>query len=150
MKFGWSLTALILAGCSESDRQQADASSDQMAAATGSVAAMPKSDVTEDGEFPGDAQLIGRWIGPEGLLADVRATGPGRYTIAMHYTLDLSGTFPARRDGQSLVVERPDGPVRLTYGAGAETGMKWVDAGAHCLIAKVGQEAYCRPGTKSL
>ena len=64
----------------------------------------------------------------------------------MQYTLDDSGRFPARRDGDALVVQRPDGVVRLTYGAGAETGMKWVSPSAHCLIGKLGHEAYCRPG----
>lgn len=146
MRTGVSVAVLLLASCSANDRQQAASSSENMAAATSSGSPIESGGVTEGLGFPDDAQLVGRWTGPEGLFADIEADGVGRYTVAMQHTLDQSGTYPARRDGQSLVVERPGGPVRLTYGAGAETGMKWVAPGAHCLIAKVGQEAYCRPG----
>lgn len=137
---------LLLAGCSASDRRQAESSSEEMAAATSSRPLIGSGRVTGGLGFPDDARLVGRWTGPEGLYADIRANGPSRFVVAIQYTLDQSGTYPARRDGRSLVVERPDGAVKLTYGAGAETGMKWVAPGAHCLIAKVGQEAYCRPG----
>ncbi len=147
MRTGVSVAVFfVLIGCSASNQQQAGSSSANMAAATDFGPSFGSGGVTEGLGFPDDPRLVGRWAGPEGLFADIRANGPGRFMVAMQHTLDQSGTYPARRDGQSLVVERPGGPVRLTYGAGAETGMKWVAPGAHCLIAKVGQEAYCRPG----
>lgn len=101
-------------------------------------------DPSTDLGFPADAQLAGRWTGPEGLYADVTPRGDGRYSIAMKYNLSDSGTFAARRVGDTLELERPDGRISLSYGAGAQTGMKWVAPGATCLIAIVGEEAYCR------
>lgn len=137
---------LLVAGCSATDRQEAAQSTTEMTAAVSNKAAPTPPDPDTDLGFPADAQLAGRWTGPEGLYADVKPEGDGRYTVIMQYNLDSSGTFPARRVGNTLEMQRPDGPVSLSYGAGAETGMKWVAPGAHCLIAKVGEEAYCRPG----
>ena len=137
---------LLLLACSAEDRQEAAGASEAMSAqvSNGTVATAAGDLADEASRLPGDERLAGRWTGPEGLTADIRPLGDGRYRVAMRYTLDDRGTFEAVRVGDTLVMQRPDGQVSLSYGAGAETGMKHIPPGAHCLIAKLGSEAYCR------
>ena len=141
----------LLAGCSAGDERQASAAGasmggDVISNGVGAGAADPVDPVEGDRtRLPPDDRLAGRWIGPEGLTADVTPLGGARYRIAMRYTLDDEGAFEATRVGDALLLQRPDGRVSLSYGAGAQTGLKWADPAARCLIAKVGSEAYCRP-----
>lgn len=140
-----TLVILLVAGCSAEDQQEANVASASMTAQIDTPGNQVVSAVNDSAvRLPADETLAGRWTGPEGLFADVTPQGDGRYAVAMQYTLDDTGTFLATREGETLVLNRPDGRVTLSYGAGAETGMKWVAPGAHCLIAKVGSEAYCR------
>ena len=143
---------LLLAGCGQTgDRAAAVQSEGAMteAVSQGAGATRPRGDLLADGggsRLPEGAELAGRWPGPEGLFADIQPDEAGAYTVRMQYDLDHAATFEARRAGDALVLEgRPDGPVRLVRGSGAESGMKWMDPAADCLIARVGSEAYCRP-----
>lgn len=140
-----ALGLFLVAGCSAQDQQQANMASDTVTAQIDTTSNQAVSSVDDSSVLlPADETLAGRWTGPEGLFADITPQGDGRYSVAMQYSLDKTGTFEATREGETLVLNRPGGRVTLSYGAGAQTGMKWVAPGAHCLIAVVGSEAYCR------
>ena len=139
------LAVLLVGGCSAQDQREANVASAAMTNQVRTPQAEVASSLNDSSaSLPDDPALAGRWTGPEGLFADITPQGEGRYTVAMRYTLDEAGTYEAVREGQTLVVNRPDERVTLSYGAGAQTGLKWVAPGAHCLIAIVGREAYCR------
>ncbi len=142
--------ALALAGCNPTgDRAEADRSAAEMAGSVGGSAADRDKGVLgePDTETGGAmAELTGRWVGPEGTFAEIERTGRDAVRVTMQYDLDHRGTFTGTRVGDTIrLTGRPDGPVTLTRGSGAETGMKWIDPAADCLTATVGKEAYCRP-----
>lgn len=90
-------------------------------------------------------RFAGRWTGPEGLFAQIApAAAAGRYTVEMQYTLDDRGTFPARLEGDALILDRAGRRIALTPGTGDETGMKWLAGKRDCLVAIAGSEGYCR------
>ena len=151
----WSLlaSALALAGC---DLTGDNADADQSAAGMANSIAAPATadrdkgvlDEPATGSGGSMAELTGRWLGPEGTFAEIERTGRDAVRVTMQYDLDHRGTFAGTRVGDTIrLTGRPDGPVTLTRGSGAETGMKWVDPAADCLTAFVGREAYCRPPT---
>lgn len=145
-----ALIPLALAGCNPSaDSADASQSAAGMADAVGGsstnqVVRSVDDPVTEP-EGP-KADLTGRWVGPEGLFAEIGRSGGDTVRVTMQYDLDHRGTFAGTQVGDTIrLMGRPGGPVTLTRGSGAQTGMKWVDPAADCLTAIVGQEAYCRP-----
>lgn len=85
----------------------------------------------------------GRWVGPEGLVMEIAAAGPGRYKVTNQYTLDARGVFAGRAESGVLLVERAGQVVRVRKGTGDETGMKWLAGKADCLVVGPG-EGYCR------
>lgn len=144
-------SVLALLGCGPTgDEVEANRSAAGMANAVGGTTTASK-DMGTLGEPASEsrgamAELIGRWVGPEGLFAEVEPAAGNAVRVTMQYDLDHRGTFEGTVVGDTIrLTGRPDGPVTLTRGSGAETGMKWVDPAADCLTAIVGKEAYCRP-----
>ena len=148
-----ALLPLALAGCNPTgDSAEANQSAAGMANSVGGSTTADRAGGTLDepasetgGPMP---ELTGRWVGPEGTFAEVERTGDDTVRVTMQYDLDHRGTFAGTRLGDTIrLTGRPDGPVTLTRGSGAQTGLKWVDPAADCLTAFVGREAYCRPLT---
>lgn len=86
---------------------------------------------------------LGRWTGVEGTYLDIAARDDGGYALTMQYTLDQSGTFAGRAEGEAILFERDGRTERLRPGTGEETGMKWLLDKRDCLVVREG-EGYCR------
>ncbi len=84
---------------------------------------------------------LGRWTGPEGTYLEVLAEGQ-MLKVAIR-SLDGVRTFEAISANDGITFER-DGTIEtIKFGAGSETGMKWLQDKSSCLIVKAG-EGYCR------
>lgn len=90
-----------------------------------------------------EADYIGRWTGPEGLVLDVRARPGGGVTVVNRWTLDDRGTFDGSVTAEGLRFVRGGEAVTASPGDGDATGMKWLAGKKDCLIVKPG-EGYCR------
>lgn len=91
-----------------------------------------------------EADYVGKWIGPEGLVLDVKAKPGGGVTIANQWTLDDKGTFDGSVTAEGLRFMRNGEAVTATPSDGDATGMKWLAGKKDCLTVKVGSEGYCR------
>ncbi|NJC33758.1 hypothetical protein GGR88_001232 [Sphingomonas jejuensis] len=142
---------LLLAACSGSSDPNATADADTLPPAN----ALPPPDIEEvppsETELVGGSgerarptdDWVGRWVGVEGLVLNVAARPDGDYDLAMTWSLDDSGTFVGRPDGDSIVFERGGETRRLRAGTGADTGLKWLADKRDCLYVEPG-EGYCR------
>lgn len=90
------------------------------------------------------ADYVGRWVGPEGLVLDVKSDAGGGLTIVNQWTLDDKGTFTGSATRAGLRFVRNGGTVVARPGDGAATGMKWLAGKRDCLTVRSGSEAYCR------
>lgn len=91
-----------------------------------------------------EADYVGKWIGPEGLVLDVKAKPGGGVTIINQWTLDDEGTFEGSVTAEGLRFTRNGETVTASPSDGDATGMKWLAGKKNCLTVKVGSEGYCR------
>lgn len=91
-----------------------------------------------------EADYIGKWIGPEGLVLEVKAKPGGGVTIVNQWTLDDKGSFDGSVTAEGLRFMRGDEAVTASPSDGDATGMKWLAGKKDCLVVKVGSEGYCR------
>ena len=91
-----------------------------------------------------EADYVGKWIGPEGLVLDVKAKPGGGVTIANQWTLDDKGDFEGTVTPDGLTFTRKGETVTAKPSTGDATGMKWLAGKKNCLTVKVGSEGYCR------
>jgi len=141
---------LLLAACSgasQNDAAAADALPPGNALPPPDIEEVPPSETEVVGEGaqagrPTD-DWIGRWVGVEGMVLNVAARPDGDYDLAMTWSLDDSGTFVGRADGDSIAFERGGQTLRLRPGTGADTGLKWLEGKRDCLYVAAG-EGYCR------
>lgn len=118
------LVAFALAGC---DRAEAPAPT------VANTAAMAAKD-----------EMIGRWVGVEGMILDVAAAGaPGRYALTMQWDLDHRGRFDGTARGDAIAFTRNGVQETLRPTDGAATGLKYLADKKRCLTVKAG-EGYCR------
>ncbi|GMM92898.1 hypothetical protein [Qipengyuania sp. MTN3-11] len=89
------------------------------------------------------AEWEGRWIGVEGMFADIRPNGDGTYTIEMQSDLDTRGTYQGVAVEDGIRFERDGESFVLRTGTGEETGLKWLLDKSDCLVVQEG-EGYCR------
>ncbi|PZQ47051.1 MAG: hypothetical protein DI551_04015 [Micavibrio aeruginosavorus] len=86
-------------------------------------------------------EWVGQWNGPEGTYMKISKTGEGyRVTIK---DLDKESEYLGVLDGKRIRFLRDDHQEFIHYGAGRDTGMKWLMEEPNCLIVKEG-EGYCR------
>ena len=77
------------------------------------------------------------------MVLDVaRGDEPGRYRLAMQWSLDDRGTFEGSGDGNTNRFQRQGQDEVLRHGTGAETGLKWLADKRDCVVVKDG-EGYC-------
>jgi hypothetical protein len=118
------LATLALAGC---DRAEAPAPT------VANTATMVEKD-----------DMIGRWVGVEGMVLDVAAAGaPGRYALTMQWDLDHRGRFDGTARSDTIVFTRDGVQETLRPTDGAATGLKYLADKKRCLTVKAG-EGYCR------
>lgn len=91
-----------------------------------------------------EADYIGKWIGPEGLVLDVKAKPGGGVTVENQWTLDDKGTFEGSVTAEGLRFMRNGEAVTATPIDGDGTGMKWLAGKQDCLVVKKDSEGYCR------
>lgn len=84
---------------------------------------------------------IGKWNGPEETYLEISANAGG-YRVSIR-DLDRVRRFNAVTSDKGLSFERDGIKENLVAGTGRDTGMKWLDGKAKCLIIKSG-EGYCR------
>ena len=144
-------TLILLAACSGAPENGTADSTDALPPGN----ALPPPDIEEvppsETELVGDGAAaarptddwIGRWVGVEGLVLNIAGRPDGDYDLAMTWSLDDSGTFVGRPDGDSIAFERGGQRLRLRSGTGADTGLKWLADKRDCLYVAAG-EGYCR------
>jgi hypothetical protein len=86
----------------------------------------------------------GRWVGPEGLFADINGAADGGYQVTMRYTLDNEAVFAAREVGDTLQFTRDGEELVARQGKGDDTGFKHLAGKQDCLIVVPNKEGYCR------
>lgn len=91
-----------------------------------------------------EADYVGKWIGPEGLVLDVKAKPGGGVTIANQWTLDDKGNFDGTVTPEGLTFTRNGATVTAKPSDGDATGMKWLAGKKDCLTVTAGSEGYCR------
>lgn len=91
-----------------------------------------------------EADYVGKWTGPEGLVMEVKPKTGGGVTIANQWTLDDKGSFDGSVTAEGLRFIRNGEAVTATPSDGAATGMKWLAGKKDCLTVKAGSEGYCR------
>lgn len=90
-----------------------------------------------------EADYVGKWIGPEGLVLEVKPKPGGGVTIANQWTLDDNGNFDGSVNAEGLRFMRNGETVTASPSNGDATGMKWLAGKRDCLTVKSG-EGYCR------
>lgn len=110
---------------------------------------LPASVPVENGVAPGEAakveaDYIGKWVGPEGLVLEVKAKPGGGVTIVNQWSLDDKGSFEGSVTAEGLRFMRKGEAVTATPSDGDATGMKWLAGKKDCLTVTVGSEGYCR------
>ena len=91
-----------------------------------------------------EADYIGKWVGLEGLVLDVKAKPGGGVTIENQWTLDDKGIFEGSVTAEGLRFMRNGEAITATPSDGDATGMKWLAGKKDCLTVKPGSEGYCR------
>lgn len=90
-----------------------------------------------------EADYVGKWVGPEGLVLEVKPKAGGGVTIVNQWTLDDKGTFDGSVTAEGLRFMRGGEAVTAVASDGDATGMKWLAGKKDCLTVKPG-EGYCR------
>ena len=103
---------------------------------------LPEPDPAETARV--EADYLGKWIGPEGLVLEVTPKAGGGVTIVNQWTLDDRGTFDGSVTAEGLRFVRSGEAVTARPGDGDATGMKWLPGKKDCLTVKPGWEGYCR------
>lgn len=146
------ISALLVAGCSESDTTAAEqpaateesTASGSAAAPTGNVKQMEVETVRvndlPENRFDGWA---GKWTGPEGMYVDVKPLGKGQFQLEMQSDLDTKGTYTGSAEERGIRFTRNGEAFRLYRTNGDETGLKYLAGKKECLMVKSG-EGYCR------
>lgn len=107
-------------------------------------AAVPAGNATSPGQTAKvEADYVGKWIGPEGLVLDVKPKAGGGVTIANQWTLDDKGNFEGSVTAEGLRFMRNGEAVTAVASDGDATGLKWLAGKKDCLTVKPG-EGYCR------
>ncbi|MET4897195.1 hypothetical protein RN629_08490 [Sphingomonadaceae bacterium jetA1] len=149
MKHILILPALILAAACTP--KASDAPTNNHAASADAPVARPTATgpAGDGAAFSGVAKpkapdYVGRWIGVEGMVLDVKHSGtPGRYRLAMQWNLEDHGEFMGEAVGDTIVFEREGVRETLRPTDGDATELKWLADKKHCLTVKPG-EGYCR------
>lgn len=146
------MTALLVAGCSESNprasEQPADPEvpvvSNSAPESTEQVKQAPvetaKADDIPENRFDG---WVGKWTGPEGMFVDVKSLGKGKFQLKMQSDLDTKGTYTGNAEEHGIRFARNGGKFLLYRTNGDETGLKYLAGKKECLMVKSG-EGYCR------
>lgn len=135
--FALCAAALALSACNAEPASDAtDAASD---AATTSqpddAPAASSAPAGADSTTHAHADWAGKWIGQEGLYADITPTEPGRYQLKLQLDLDGDGTYVGR-DAEGGIAFEKDGETKLLRkGTADEINLKWVD-GDDCLMVE--------------
>jgi hypothetical protein len=92
-----------------------------------------------------EADYLGKWIGVEGMVLDVKKRAGGGVTLDMVWGLDPGdkGTFPGSVTAEGLRFTRNGKDEILVPSDGDATGLKWLAGKKDCLTVKTG-EGYCR------
>ena len=133
-----ALALLSLAGCSQNPAEDSETPPVDVAAGPSASATVeaPNPSFTND-------DLIGRWIGVEGMYLDIQSAGAGTYTLEMQSDLDTLGTYPGTSTAEGISFVRGGETLTLLQSDGAATGLKWLDGKQDCLMVAAG-EGYCR------
>lgn len=92
-----------------------------------------------------EADYLGKWIGVEGMVLDVKKRAGGGVTLDMVWGLDPAdkGSFPGSVTAEGLRFTRNGKDEVLVPSDGDATGLKWLAGKKDCLTVKTG-EGYCR------
>lgn len=133
---------LLLAACARpaSETRANDVRGSAGAVESANAVAPARSSPTTS-ESPRD--LVGRWIGVEGMVLDVTPNGPDTYALTMQYDLDHKGSYTGRAAAGGIAFERDGKTLMLKPSNGAATGLKYLDGKRDCLTVAPG-EGYCR------
>lgn len=130
---------LALAGCNQ---PAATPAADESTAApdTASATATPTPAAGPAGEKAASAthehaDWAGKWIGQEGLYADITPTTPGKYKLQMQLDLDGDGTYEGTDAPGGIAFVRGGETKLLRKGTAEEINLKWVD-GDDCLMVE--------------
>lgn len=143
---------VTLAGCS--GPAPAPAESNQigsMGAPAADVApnqSLPAAVPAENAITPADTakaevDYVGKWIGVEGMVLEVKPKAGDGVTIVNQWDLDNKGTFEGSVTAEGLRWMRNGEAVTAVAGNGDATGLKYLAGKKDCLIVKDG-EGYCR------
>lgn len=124
-----------LAACSPA--AQTDAGTAPDAAATAATAAMTPAPAASH------AAWAGKWIGVEGMYAEITPIENGTYTLTMQSDLDTLGTYTGMDTAEGIAFERGGKQLLLKAATGDETGLKYLAGKKDCLMVAEG-EGYCR------
>ena len=142
-----ALMAGSLGACGQEEAGDAAAPQDPPMAAQDGIQAGAPSGVGTDAAAPATAthahaDWAGRWVGQEGLYADITPTEPGQYRMQMQLDLDTDATYVGR-DADGGIAFEWNGETRLLReGTAEEINLKWVD-GDDCLIVEE-SVGFCR------
>ena len=133
-----AVACLWLAACSPAAPEGDAATSDAVPTveAAPATAAAPVS-------VPNHDDWIGRWVGVEGLFADIQPAGDGTYRMEMQSDLDTSATYTGTSTAEGIAFERDGETLTLRATDGTGTGLKWLDGKQDCLVVQPG-EGFCR------
>jgi hypothetical protein len=90
-----------------------------------------------------EAAYVGKWIGVEGMVLDVKAKPGGGVTIVNQWDLDNKGTFEGSVTAEGLSFVRGGKSVVAKPSDGDATGLKYLAGKKDCLTVAEG-EGYCR------
>lgn len=102
-----------------------------------------RSDEAMAGATPTKRQLLGRWIGVEGMYLIVSDRGGDQVGLEMQYDLDHKGTFAGTVTDDGIRFDRGGETLVLRPSNGDATGLKYLAGKAECLTVQQG-EGYCR------
>ena len=147
MRYLAALTLIALAGCkSETNNTTVAVNATEATANVVEPATAVEAATNADVAAPPATEIayLGKWIGPEGLVLDVKAKPGGGVSIANQWTLDDKGKFEGSVTAEGLRWMRGNTAVTAAMSDGDATGMKWLAGKKTCLTVTAGSEAYCR------
>ncbi len=157
---GMATVLVGISGCGNSDTDMTDAKQLEIAKQKSVAAGVPPpyspSDMTVRAPETANqastkttepshrfANWSGRWVGVEGLFAQITPTISGQYNLKIQSDLDTLRDYKGYDSEHGIKFEKDGKTQSLTRVTGNEIGLKYLAGKKECLMIKSG-EGFCR------